>query len=442
MRNYILVKNGINILFIFYLLFTNVSSANLSGTNFQKNSPPSKKHSKKVKPVPSDTLVILHDTLKTNLTPEIKDEPIGKVKQETIFKWEIKLLGFLFLIIVILAFAFFLRKNRIIKNNLSNVSKSIFINLKSARLLLFLGTLIIPSAALSFSVVHNDYDLKLNLAFILGALTFCTVILTYLSAKSKEHIFIILMCIYASVVGYYMFLVYYSSLHPFFILAQIISISLGTVLFDKTKHHVFFAIAVTLLSLLIAIAVQNPAFSSLLYLLAVVCILFVSIVSTYIRLSLSDKLIFADTVINDGSSLVMAANETGDIIYINKTFTKVLGFTEDDALGKGWWKVRKVISNDANPYDKIKRGEIESTATVLLETKTKSHRWIQWNNTKLDNGVFVGIGTDITERREYEHRFRQLVESANDIIYTTDETGKFNYINEVGARFTGYKKEE
>ncbi len=437
-----MIKNCIYIFLIFCALYNNRAAAFISESSILKFSHPVKKHIKKTKPAITDTLKILTDTIPTKPVSQIKSESNKILNEETAFKWEIKLLGFLFLMITILAFAFFLRKNRIVKNNLNNSSNSIFINLKSARLLLFFGTLIIPIAALSFSVIHKDYDIKLKLSFILGAITFVAVAFTYLSRKSREHISLILMCVYGSVVCYYMFLVYYSSLHPFFILAQIISISLGTVLFDKTKHHLFFSLAVTFISLIISIAVNQPAFSNILYLLAIVCILFVSIISTYIRLSLSDKLIFADTVINDGSSLVMAANETGDVIYINKTFTKVLGFTEEDALGKGWWKVRKVISNDNNPYDKIKRGEIESTATVLLETKNKSHRWIQWNNTKLSNGVFVGIGTDITERREYEQRFRQLVETANDIIYTTDEKGKINYINEVGTRFTGFSKEE
>lgn len=213
-------------------------------------------------------------------------------------------------------------------------------------------------------------------------------------------------------------------------------------MFDKTKHHVYFSLAVAFLSLSIILVVKNAAFSPVLYLLAIISVLFVSIISTYIRLSLSDKLIFSDTVINDGSSLVMAANEAGDVIYINKTFTKVLGFTEEEVLGKGWWKVRKVISNDKNPYDKITKGEIENTATVLLETKNKNQRWIHWNNTKLNNGIFVGIGTDITDRREYEQRFQELVESASDIIYTTDSKGNFSYINDVAAKFTGYSKNE
>ncbi|HWY12819.1 MAG TPA: PAS domain S-box protein, partial [Bacteroidia bacterium] len=215
-----------------------------------------------------------------------------------------------------------------------------------------------------------------------------------------------------------------------------------TIIFDKTKYFVWFSIIIAVLSVTIIYNTPVPLFSPALYLLAVMSVMFVSIIATYIRLRLSDRLVFANTVINDGGSIVMAANKNGDVIYINKRFTEVLGFTEEEVLGQGWWKVRKVISNDKNPYDKITKGEIESTATVLLETKYKGQRWIQWNNTKLDSGIFLGIGNDITERREYEQQFRKLVENAKDIIYTTDKTGNFDYINDVTVQYTGYSKEE
>ncbi|MGZ4088661.1 MAG: PAS domain S-box protein, partial [Bacteroidia bacterium] len=268
-------------------------------------------------------------------------------------------------------------------------------------------------------------------------------VLANFSPLIQENISRVLTVVYCLVVAVYILFVFSSSLNPFFIFAELISISLGTVIFEKTKQYVFFASVVALISAIIAISVPLPAFSPVLYILSTISLLFVSIVSIYIRLSLSDKLIFADTVINDASSIVMAADPKGDVIYINKTFTKVLGFSEEEVFGQGWWKVRKVISQDSpNPYDKIKKGQIESTATVLLETKYGTQRWIQWQNSKLSNGVFVGIGTDITERRDYEQRFRQLVENAQDIIYTTDSKGNFDYINDVGATVSGYSKEE
>jgi PAS domain S-box-containing protein len=44
--------------------------------------------------------------------------------------------------------------------------------------------------------------------------------------------------------------------------------------------------------------------------------------------------------------------------------------------------------------------------------------------------------------RESEKRYRQLVENANDIIYTCDTKGKFTLINPQGCRATGYNRHE
>lgn len=345
-------------------------------------------------------------------------------------------------IIPLVAFIFFLRKNKSLQNDLTHASDNHFISVKTARTLLFFGSIIIPLASVIYAFVTNEYDIKFYSALSLSTIIFLISLLTFFSSFIQKNISTILVSLYSLATIYFLFLVFYSDLNAFFIFSQLIVISLGAVIFNKTRRYVFFGALVFLLSLSLTLFIKNPQFNPILYLLIVVSTLFVSIFSIYIRLSLTDKLIFADTVINDGTSLVMAANNKGDIIYINKTFTDVLGFSENEVLGQGWWKVRKVISNDNNPYDKIKKGQIESSATVLLETKSKGQRWIQWNNTKLKNGVFVGIGTDITERREYEHRFRLLVEGAKDIIYTTDDKGILTYVNDSAALFTEYSKEE
>ncbi|MGC8660524.1 MAG: PAS domain S-box protein, partial [Desulfomonilaceae bacterium] len=44
--------------------------------------------------------------------------------------------------------------------------------------------------------------------------------------------------------------------------------------------------------------------------------------------------------------------------------------------------------------------------------------------------------------KQSEERYRQLVESANDIIYQTDAHGNFSFVNPVGLRVFGYKMED
>ncbi len=44
--------------------------------------------------------------------------------------------------------------------------------------------------------------------------------------------------------------------------------------------------------------------------------------------------------------------------------------------------------------------------------------------------------------RQSEENYRHMVEEASDVVYTTDATGNFTYVNPVASRLTGYAEEE
>ena len=61
----------------------------------------------------------------------------------------------------------------------------------------------------------------------------------------------------------------------------------------------------------------------------------------------------------------------------------------------------------------------------------------------------LSTARDITELKrvekslfESEERYRALVDNASDIVFKTDETGHFTFVNPAGIRITGYKEEE
>ncbi|QLG28209.1 PAS domain S-box protein [Halorarum halophilum] len=57
----------------------------------------------------------------------------------------------------------------------------------------------------------------------------------------------------------------------------------------------------------------------------------------------------------------------------------------------------------------------------------------------------MGMSQDVTERKRYEReleRFRTIVETVNDGVYTVDGEGRFTMVNEAYAELTGYSREE
>jgi len=52
------------------------------------------------------------------------------------------------------------------------------------------------------------------------------------------------------------------------------------------------------------------------------------------------------------------------------------------------------------------------------------------------------VNQKTSELQKSEERYRTLVENASDIIFGTDNTGHFNFVNPAALRITGYKEEE
>src|SRR5207245_2202714 len=86
-------------------------------------------------------------------------------------------------------------------------------------------------------------------------------------------------------------------------------------------------------------------------------------------------------------------------------------------------------------------------SAVLLANEALEHRvaertaTLQQTNNMLSDRIRQHQTTEDALRRSDE-RYRQLFESANDAIYTTDLQGFFTSINRAGERISGYSRDE
>jgi PAS domain S-box-containing protein len=119
------------------------------------------------------------------------------------------------------------------------------------------------------------------------------------------------------------------------------------------------------------------------------------------------------------------------------------------------------IENDVSERtrDFISNLHVESFICVPIIYKGKSEGILAVDNHRLkrplnqsDINLFLGIaphiGISINNARSYqriresEERFRALSENAPDLIYTTDFTGAFTYVNPAWERLLGYTRED
>ncbi|HVQ29573.1 MAG TPA: PAS domain S-box protein, partial [Vicinamibacteria bacterium] len=169
-------------------------------------------------------------------------------------------------------------------------------------------------------------------------------------------------------------------------------------------------------------------------------------------------------LIQDLNVGVLLLGSQGDILWSNSAALEMLGLTVDELLGKNardpsW----DVVREDGSPF-----ASGNFPAVVAVETRRPQRNVVMGvRRPGSDERVFLLVNadpqfekdghvsqvvltfSDISERkrgeerlREKEAQYRQLVESADDMIYRTDAQGLFVYANPVAERVVGFSERE
>jgi len=158
--------------------------------------------------------------------------------------------------------------------------------------------------------------------------------------------------------------------------------------------------------------------------------------------------------------IIIAIDTKQNVTMINKKGCELLGYKENEIVGKNWFDhfikaenteevkdvFSKIISGDVEPF--------EYHENPVLP-KSGNERNIAWHNSMVrdESGHIIGIlssGEDITERRQAEEALqksekmhRLLAENAKDTIFRQSlPDGGFEYISSAFKSLTGYKPEE
>ncbi|MEX0906566.1 MAG: PAS domain S-box protein [Balneolaceae bacterium] len=148
--------------------------------------------------------------------------------------------------------------------------------------------------------------------------------------------------------------------------------------------------------------------------------------------------------------------ENPEIVYVNKGFTKMTGYTLEEVTGQSP-KILQGPKTDRAVLDKLKRRLEEGRAFFghTVNYKKDGSEFInQWDIHPLTNERgeithWVSYQHDITERKRSELKlldteveFDQLVEESKKILVDVDEQGKMLSPNKAFTDFTGYDAEE
>jgi PAS domain S-box-containing protein len=120
----------------------------------------------------------------------------------------------------------------------------------------------------------------------------------------------------------------------------------------------------------------------------------------------------AQQYLNIAGVIIIAIDEKGMITLINRKGCEVLGYKEEEIIGKNWFDlcVPEIVKEKRKKtFRKVMAGEekeVEDYENIII-TKSGEERIIAWHNTTLvdEKGLIIGTlssGEDVTKRKETE----------------------------------------
>ena len=162
---------------------------------------------------------------------------------------------------------------------------------------------------------------------------------------------------------------------------------------------------------------------------------------------------FSTTIIENMPGVLFFFDYSGKVLRWNKNFETVSGYTAREIAGMhplDFFSEQDKALISANIAEVLAKGKSFVEAPLINKNGEAKQHFFTGEKVNF-NGMqcFVGIGLDVTEinqakikQAETEHKYIELVDSANCIILRWNADGKVTSINEFGQKFFGYTSDE
>jgi PAS domain S-box-containing protein len=171
-----------------------------------------------------------------------------------------------------------------------------------------------------------------------------------------------------------------------------------------------------------------------------VLIVFMNFIRHVALSSTRDKFRFTNEIVNKGNSLTIATNKKGEVSFCSESVTEILGYTQEEVLGMGFWTVTEDPEFIGEGYHEE---YVDNRLHIRkLKCKNGEYKYIQWKDKKFNEDLVIGIGQDVTEQIHFQNQYRNLIESATDLIYEANAEGIVTYVNPFAVKTLGYTREE
>jgi PAS domain S-box-containing protein len=334
----------------------------------------------------------------------------------------------------------FNRQNIILSQDLSTSKKT------ATSLLLFGGGANLAAHVFT-SMFFDDIVTHLPSVLVIAAIVFTLFLLLTFVNFFEQYSSQILMTGFMLILGHNLFASYYSSLHPFYLTAILITLSVTPVIFRSLKAVILLAIFLVVSSFVISTWIQSGLYDSYLFTIAIAVSSILAVLLTYIRNNSLEKLIFTSGVLNKGNALVLAFDNAGKITYASENISTVIDVDSSGLVGTEIAELNryqpesaeKTQFNRVDLKNEFAEGKIFVTP---LFTANNDLLYYQWSCKKFSDDVRVILGQDVTEKINLESYYELIVNNADDLIYQTDALGNFKFLNQKCISSFKYKESE
>ncbi|MCX7876986.1 MAG: PAS domain-containing sensor histidine kinase [Melioribacteraceae bacterium] len=166
--------------------------------------------------------------------------------------------------------------------------------------------------------------------------------------------------------------------------------------------------------------------------------------------------IFRETISNISTVLFSTSYDGSELNFISEAVRVVYGYSPNEIYQNKLKLLRSIKPNYFNNFknfiNTLKEGNESSVEYLMVDRFGKEH-WVRHTGVPIfrNNKVvrIVGMIQDITEEKitqlkleRSEEKFRLLIDTADDLIFTLNGFGYFNMVNKNGANALGYTPEE
>jgi PAS domain S-box-containing protein len=350
----------------------------------------------------------------------------------------------LLLITILILFVFLIYEVYKIKSTLKsklleNGTETVLKNKEYQLYLLFLG-IILPSIEIIFEI----FKIRPKSLLLANCSIGLFLLILYLLSTKYAIVFKYIKDIFISLfLLYFVFIsrnLIYSPTDTIPVVGFIVSFFFSYSILKPTKLYWFFVAAVFTFFVVIFLLKLIPVETSIALGIYSFIILIINYIHYISLLNLAVEMRFNNQIINKGNSLILATNKKGEIVFCSENVKTILGYSVDEVMGLGYWKVTEDSEFFGEEYHKTFKDD--RIFIRKLKCKSGEFKYIQWNDKKFSNDLIIGIGQDVTNEIEIQNQYKNLIQNAIDLIFEVDTNGNFIFVNEFTIKSLGYENDE